>query len=103
MSRALLSGLPDGGERVRRKVAELERAISSKQGLEETMEQLSRMHLGEDKGRVEGSEAAARGGEKDGGKMKDGGRRKFVDLQAALGGDVELWDSDDEDEVVRGM
>ena len=107
--RALLSSLPDGGEKVRRKVAELESAISSKHGLEETMEQLRKMHLGEDRGRVEGRKAEVRGksvqagrveeGGKDEGKKSDGQRRKFVDLQAALRGQGECWDSDDEDET----
>ena len=109
--RALLSGLPDGGERVRRKVAELESALSSKQCLEETMEQLSKMHLGGDRGRVEGRKAREEEGEMQGGGQgeevggKDEGttnkeqRRKFVDLQAALGGQGQSWDSDDEDET----
>ena len=116
MCRALLSGLPDGGERVRRKVAELESAIASKHGLEETMEQLSRMHLGEDRGPVEGRKTAKgrqclqegmrdEGGQGEGrggtgeGKKDNGQRRKFVDLQAALGGWGQSLDSDDEDET----
>lgn len=94
---------------MRRKVAALESAISSKHGLEETMEQLSRMHLGEDRDRAEGRKAEEKRqrvqtgrveeGGNDEGKKNDGQRRKFVDLQAALGVQGECWDSDDEDET----
>jgi len=101
---------------VRKKVAELESAIASKHDLEETMEQLSKMHLGEDRGFVEGRKTAerrqslqegrrdegeqgqGRGGTGEG-KKSNGQRRKFVDLQTALGGWGQSLDSDDEDET----